>query len=113
MKRSGDLPGYLGRNCCERVVPEFLATGPQIISRDCVGDPHVDAQHPLATAPLNAPINYVAKLGWIAQRKADATRLVRHPSERVAATVAEQARDQAIGKAFDQTLPIGLAGQIA
>jgi hypothetical protein len=31
----------------------------------------------------------------------------------VAATVTEHARDQAIGKAFDQTLPTGLAGQIA
>jgi hypothetical protein len=62
---------------------------------------------------LNAPINYVAELGWIAQRKADATRLVRHPSKRKTATVPEQVGDEAVGEAFDQTLPIGLAGQIA
>jgi len=33
--------------------------------------------------------------------------------KRKTATVPEQVGDEAVGEAFDQTLPIGLAGQIA
>jgi hypothetical protein len=114
MKRSGDLQRYLGLDWCDVFGPEFLSTRPQVISRRRVRDPHVDPQHPTGTAPLNTPVNHVTEFGWVSRREAAAaTRFVRYPGERQATAMPKKVGYKAVGEAFDQTLPIGRAGQIA
>jgi hypothetical protein len=114
MKHSGDLPRYLGPDPCDVFRPKFFPTRPQVISRRRVRDPHVDPQHPTGTAPLNTPVNHVTEFGWVSRREAAAaTRFVRYPGERQATAMPKKVGYKAVGEAFDQTLPIGRAGQIA
>jgi hypothetical protein len=47
---AGDPPGDLGLDRGEVFGSEFVPTGPQILGGRCVGDPHVDPQHPGAAA---------------------------------------------------------------
>jgi hypothetical protein len=53
-------------------------------------------------------------LWWVLPREdCVATRFVRYPGEREAATVSKKVGYKAVGETFDETLPIGRAGQIA
>jgi hypothetical protein len=114
VEHARDLPGHLSLDLRNVFGPEFLSTRPEVISRRRVRDPHVDPQHPTGTAPLNTPVNHVTEFGWVSRREAAAaTRFVRYPGERQATAMPKKVGYKAVGEAFDQTLPIGRAGQIA